>query len=165
MSCPVLLVLGSWVGVRRLSHLSFFPTASRVVLPKILVLTCAPVPNLQALVVGEPDAPPAALPHAKPGDHVLYRVRHPSTPRASVTAVLAFGGGDTIASVGAFDATSNTLWVQVVYGAAYQLLGHDATSGQLTQNVSDPYTAGAMACGGGRCFCAIRDPASYLHYA
>ena len=32
-------VLGSWVGVRRLFHLSFFLTASRMVLPKILVLT------------------------------------------------------------------------------------------------------------------------------
>ena len=32
-------VLGSWVGVRRLLHLSLFLTASRMVLPKILVLT------------------------------------------------------------------------------------------------------------------------------
>ena len=34
-----LLVLGSWVGVRCPFHLSLFLTASRVVLPKILVLT------------------------------------------------------------------------------------------------------------------------------
>ena len=33
-------VLGSWVGVRRIFHLSLFLTASRMVLPKILVLTC-----------------------------------------------------------------------------------------------------------------------------
>ena len=32
-------VLGSWVGVRRLFHRSLFLTASRMVLPKILVLT------------------------------------------------------------------------------------------------------------------------------
>ena len=32
-------VLGSWVGVRRLSHISLFLPASRMVLPKILVLT------------------------------------------------------------------------------------------------------------------------------
>ena len=32
-------VLGYWVGVRRLSHLSLFLTAYRMVLPKILVLT------------------------------------------------------------------------------------------------------------------------------
>ena len=38
-------VLGSWVGVRRLFHLSVFLTASRIVLPKILVLTRCPIPR------------------------------------------------------------------------------------------------------------------------
>ena len=37
-------VLGSWVGVRRLIHHSLFPTASRMVLPKILVLTAGRSP-------------------------------------------------------------------------------------------------------------------------
>ena len=36
---PSRSVLGSWVGARRLSHLSVLLTASRMVLPKILVLT------------------------------------------------------------------------------------------------------------------------------
>ena len=35
-------VLGSWVGVRRLFHISLFLAAPRVVLPKILVLTRVP---------------------------------------------------------------------------------------------------------------------------
>ena len=35
---PPRAVLGSWVGARRLFHIPVFLTASRVVLPKILVL-------------------------------------------------------------------------------------------------------------------------------
>ena len=40
------LELGSWVGERRLYQLFLFLTASRMVLPKILVLT-APTPRSQ----------------------------------------------------------------------------------------------------------------------
>ena len=54
----------------------------------------------------------------------------------------------------AFDATHGIFWAQCVYnnGRTYRLIGLDARSGRVAHNLTDPYMAGGMACGGGRCF-------------
>jgi hypothetical protein len=106
----------------------------------------------ELLVVGEMDTPPPSLPRANAGDHIVFRV-NPST--GTMVAVGFFGGGDSIANVGAFDATTGILWAQCKYdnGRTYSLLGMDTHSGIVTHNVSDPYMAGGMACSdNGRCF-------------
>ena len=106
----------------------------------------------ELLVVGEMDTPPASLPGAIAGDHIVFRF-NPAT--RTMAAVGFFGGEDGIASVGAYDATTGILWAQCVYGngRTYSLLGMDTRSGRVAHNVTDPYMAGGMACSTtGRCF-------------
>ena len=54
----------------------------------------------------------------------------------------------------AFDASTGIFWAQCRYddGQAYRLIGMDTRSGRVAHNLTDPYMAGGMACGGGRCF-------------
>ena len=107
----------------------------------------------ELLVVGEMDTPPASLPGAVAGDHIVFRF-NPAT--RTMAAVGFFGGDDGIASVGAYDAATGILWAQCVYGngRTYSLLGMDTHSGgRVAHNVTDPYLAGGMACSAtGRCF-------------
>ena len=76
----ILLALGSWVGVRRLSHLSLLLTASRMVLPKILVLILirSPPRRTSRSRPPRPRAPPTAraVPSAAPA-RAAAAVRRP----------------------------------------------------------------------------------------
>jgi hypothetical protein len=106
----------------------------------------------ELLVVGEMDTPPASLPGAVAGDHIVFRF-NPAT--RTMAAVGFFGGEDSIASVGAYDAATGILWAQCINGngKTYSLLGMDTHSGRVAHNVTDPYMAGGMACSTtGRCF-------------
>lgn len=103
------------------------------------------------IVVGEMAVPPPSLPGSAANDHFLFRV-DPNSEK--LTAVGFFGGSDSIANVGAFDSATGIFWAQCIgnMGRTYNLIGIDAQSGEVVQNLTDPYMAAGMACGGGRCF-------------